>query len=220
MAVSGTNYGSVFQGTYGTTSAVTGSAPTDVTTPDGQPMDGLYAITLVVSSASGTTLSGAGTLQCYILDYGMGTTPGPQTQGSAASSTGTTIVLNETVATDGFVVGQTVRGLKSGATGVVTSVASSTLTCSGGVTGVVIANETIVGFDPGRWTRAPSYDSGTVPSGNRDALFAANLLYTPRKGYIIWIPNGVTFSAGSAGVTVSQLGQTYTGLHNSGAWGG
>ena len=215
MATSGNNYGPVFQSNaWGTTSPVSGSAPTDVT--DGQPMDGLTAITPVGSSAISTTLSGAGTLQCYILDASAGA---PPASGSAASNTGTTIVLNETVASDLFVAGMTVRGIKSGATGVVTSVAASTLTCSGGVTGTVIANETIVGTDLGRWMRFPDADY-TVTGTTRDQVFLAFSLLTPRKGRILWVPNAVTFSAGSAGIITTQLGQTATGLHNAGYWGG
>lgn len=215
--MAGKNYGSVYIELFGTSSPVSGSAPTDLT--DGQPIDGLTAITPVVSSASGTTLSGAGTLQCYLLDPGLT----PQIKASGASSTSTTIVLNESGLTAGFEVGMTVQGTQSAATGVITSIGGSgnkTLTCSGGVTGTVVANEIIVSIPQGRWVRFPSGDSGTVPSGGRDAAFAALALLAPRKGRIKWVPNGVTFSAGSAGVTVTQLGQIATGLHNAGNWGG
>ena len=218
MAVSGTEYGSVFKSNaWGTTSPVTGSAPTDPA--DGQSMDGLTAITPVVSAASGVTLSGAGTLQCYVLDAGVDL---PNVSGSAASSTGTTVVLNESGVTDGFVVGMTIRGSKSGVTGVITSIGGSgnkTLTCSAGVTGVAVANETIIGISPGRWMRFPDGDY-TVAGTTRDQPFLAFSLLTPRKGRILWVPNAVTFSSGSAGLLTTQLGQTATGLHNAGWWGG
>ena len=64
--MAGTETGSVYQELYGTTSPVTGSAPTLAT--DGQQMDGLFGISVVASAASGITLSGAGTLLCYVYD--------------------------------------------------------------------------------------------------------------------------------------------------------
>lgn len=216
MAANGKNYGSVWQSNaYGTTSPASPSAPTDPL--DGQPMDGLTAITPVVSSASGTTLSGAGTLQAYILDAGIDP---PTATGSAATSDATTIILNESGITDGFVVGMNVHGVKSGATGTITSIGGGgnvVLTCSGGVTGTVIANESIIGVDPGRWMRFPDADY-TVVSTTRDQPFLAFSLLTPRKGRIIWLPNGVTFSGGSAGIIITQLGQSATALHNAGWW--
>lgn len=67
MAVSGTNNGQTFiSSQWGTSSPITGSAPTDAA--DGQPLNGLAAITLVISAASGKTLSGAGTMQAYLYD--------------------------------------------------------------------------------------------------------------------------------------------------------
>jgi hypothetical protein len=210
--MSGKNYGSVYQETFGTTSPVSGSAPTDPT--DGQPMDGLTAVQPVVSSASGTTLSGAGTLQAYTLDPALT----PNAREAAASNTGTTFVTSGSAVTAGFVVGMTVTGKQSGATGVVTGVSGTTITCSGGVTGTVVAGELLLGVDPGRWTRFPDADY-TVVNTTRDQPFLPFSLLTPRKGRIKWVPNGVTFSAGSAGITVTQLGQAASALHDAGYWG-
>lgn len=218
MAVNGKNRGSTYQELFGTTSPVTGSAPTDVT--DGQPMDGLSAITPIVSTAvSSVNLSGAGTLQAYILDAAACVAP---CSGTAASSDATTITLNESALTDGFVVGMSVRGGQSQATGIITSIGGSgnkVITCSAGVTGTVIANERIFGTDLGRWMRFPDADytvAGTTP----DQVFLAFSLLTPRKGRIKWVPNGVTFASGSAGITVTQAGQASLALHDSGYWGG
>jgi hypothetical protein len=220
MAVSGNNYGPVFQSNvWGTSSAVSGSAPTDV--GDGQPLDGLYGVTLVVSVPSGITLSGAGTLQGYVLDSGFALQA--VAKATAASNTGTTIVLVESGLTTGFVVGMVVTGLTSGATGIVTAIGGTgnkTLTCSGGVTGTVTAGEVIQGVDPSRWARDASLDTATVTSGVRDCMFASIQFTTPRKGRALWVPNGVTFSSGSGGVITTQLGQTAAGLHNAGWWGG
>jgi hypothetical protein len=55
---------------FGTTSPVTGSAPTLST--DGQPIQDLIAMTVVVDAGLGVTLSGTGTLQCYIYDAYVG----------------------------------------------------------------------------------------------------------------------------------------------------
>lgn len=63
----GNNYGSVYVETYGTTSPATGSAPTTDAT-DGQPLNGLYAVTPVVSAESGVALSGGGSLLAYLYD--------------------------------------------------------------------------------------------------------------------------------------------------------
>lgn len=62
-----TNSGSTATETFGTTSAVTGSAPTAVNGTDGQPVADYSAITVVLQAPSGETLGGAGTLNCYAL---------------------------------------------------------------------------------------------------------------------------------------------------------
>lgn len=53
---------------FGTTSPVTGSAPTAVDGTDGQLIEDFDSITVMVQAPSGQTLSGAGTLLCYVLD--------------------------------------------------------------------------------------------------------------------------------------------------------
>jgi hypothetical protein len=62
------NSGQTATETFGTTSPVTGAAPTAVDGTDGQPVQDFCAITVVAQVASGQTLSGAGTLQCYVFD--------------------------------------------------------------------------------------------------------------------------------------------------------
>jgi hypothetical protein len=61
-----TNNGTTASETFGTTSPVTGSAPTLAT--DGQPIADLDAITLVIDAGTGVTLSGAGSLLAYMYD--------------------------------------------------------------------------------------------------------------------------------------------------------
>lgn len=61
-----TNAGTKASETFGTTSPVTGSAPSSST--DGQPVKDLLAISVTVDTANGVTLSGAGTLDCYVYD--------------------------------------------------------------------------------------------------------------------------------------------------------
>lgn len=134
--MAGTETGSVYTETYGTTSPVTGAAPTVAT--DGQAMDGLYAITVVVSVATGVTLSGAGSLVCYCYDASVG-----------------------------------------------------------------------------RWFRVPQFDITTNTASVRDLGFQAFETATPRKGRVKWVPAAVDFSGGSAGVVVTQLGQTNVGLVNA-----
>jgi hypothetical protein len=125
--VASTNAGVTSSETHGTTSPVSGSAPTDAT--DGQPIQNLGAITVVVDSAITRTLSGAGTLDCYLYDP---------------------------------------------------SVAL--------------------------WARFPAGDFNVTATTRMQAFEPVDVV-GPRKGARIkWIPTGVTFSAGSAGVTVWQLG--------------
>lgn len=57
------------------------------------------------------------------------------------------------------------------------------------------------------WARAPYLDI-TVSATTQAQAFNPSLVTLPRKSRIKWVPNGVTFSAGSGGVTVWQLGQT------------
>lgn len=115
--------------TFGTTSPVTGSAPTLAT--DGQPLADLTGITVIVDSAATRTLSGAGTLDCYVYDA-----------------------------------------------------------------------------DTALWSRCPSGDFTFVgiPASQRSIAFEVVEVINPRNSRIKWVPTGVTFSAGSAGVTVYQLG--------------
>ncbi len=124
-----TNSGTTASETFGTTSAVTGSAPSVST--DGQPLHDLESIQLVVAVGSGVTLSGAGTLDCYVYDP---------------------------------------------------SVAL--------------------------WTRLPSGDFSLVgiPASLRTYAFAPVTVTVKRSARLKWVPTGVTFSAGSAGVTLYQLG--------------
>lgn len=121
-----TNNGTTASETFGTSSPVTGSAPTAST--DGQPVADLDAITVVVDTASGKTLSGAGSLLCYIYD---------------------------------------------------TSTAL--------------------------WTRLPAFDL-SVTGTARSMAFPAVQVVGARNGRVKWVPSGVTFSSGTAGVTVYQLG--------------
>lgn len=111
---------------FGTTSPVTGSAPTLAT--DGQPLADLDAVSVQISAATGVTLSGAGSLQCYVYDP---------------------------------------------------SVAL--------------------------WARMPTFDL-SVTGTTRTQAFQALEVIAPRNARIKWVPSAVTFSAGSAGVTVYQLG--------------
>lgn len=123
-----TNAGTTASETFGTTSAVTGSAPTDAT--DGQPLADLDAITVVVDTASTRTLSGAGTLDGYLYD------------GSIAL-----------------------------------------------------------------WVRCPALDL-SVTATTRSMAFEPFEVIGGRNARVKWVPTGVTFSAGSAGVTVYQLGHS------------
>lgn len=121
---------------FGTTSPVSGSAPTTDGT-DGQPLQDLDAITVVIDTGSGVTLSGAGTLDCYVWD--------------------TSVALWSPYAAGNF----------------------------------------------------------TVNGTTRTQAFEAVEVLARRNSRIKWIPTGVTFSAGSAGVTVYQLGY---GLRARGAY--
>lgn len=67
-----TNSGSTATETFGTTSAVTGSAPTAVNGTDGQPVADFNEIMVVLQAPAGETLGGAGTLNCYVLDPTVG----------------------------------------------------------------------------------------------------------------------------------------------------
>jgi len=120
---------------------LTGSAPTLAT--EGQPLRGLTAVTVMVEVADPATqtLSGAGTLQCYLWD--------PMTE-----------------------------------------------TAVGGIT---------AGF----WTRCPSLDMTIAGSGAPRQAWEALQVIGPRQARALWVPNGVTVSAGTQ-VTVYQLGYSPT----------
>jgi hypothetical protein len=121
-----TNAGTSAYEVFGTSSPVTGAAPTDAT--DGQPLKDLDGITVQIAAASPRTLSGAGSLDCYVYDA--------------------YVAL---------------------------------------------------------WARMPAFDF-SVTGTTRTMAFPAYEVVAPRGARIKWVPTGVTFSAGSAGVTVFQLG--------------
>ncbi len=346
---------------WGTSSPVTGSAPTSAT--DGQPLDGLGAITVTVSSDLGTTLSGAGTLAAYLYDTGVlppsggdgisdaatvknflrydgqtgnftvgqvvtGTTSGavgtiaadadggtegcltltavtgtfqdneaitdpitgaatvntPNFTGNltklnyvtqtanyhvglkitGGTSAATAVILADAdagatgtltlaliagtfvtaeIVTDssagsatasgsqyfqityangvGLQVGQLVTGQTSGATGVI-SVDSGTVLTLTAPTGTFANSEVMLASAVPRWVRLPSADFSIVATGLSsviDIAFDPVVVETPRKGRIKWVPVGVTFGAGSLGVTTHQLGQGNIEAHNAGEWG-
>lgn len=58
--------------TFGTTSPVTGSAPTIDDATDGLPLSGDETASATLVAPSGQTLSGAGTLNCYVYDQTVG----------------------------------------------------------------------------------------------------------------------------------------------------
>lgn len=123
-----TNKGHTATETFGTTSPVTGSAPTAVDGTDGQPIQDLDSVTLAVVCPSGQTFSGAGSFDAYLLDR-----------------------------------------------------------------------------EVNLWGRAAHLDF-TPASGSRTQYFEASLAACPRGAFLKWIPNGVTFSGGTSGVDVYQLG--------------
>jgi hypothetical protein len=52
--------------TFGTTSPVTGTAPTAIDGTDGHPVDAFGAVTVTASVVGGGTFAGAGNLDCYV----------------------------------------------------------------------------------------------------------------------------------------------------------
>lgn len=110
--MAGVNRGNTFIESYGTTSPASGEAPTDIN--DGQPMDGLATVQCVVSAPYGETLSSAGGLLAYVCDA----VP-LSGNGDAVAASPAVVRLAYEGLTGGFVVGDTVTGDTSGATGVV-----------------------------------------------------------------------------------------------------
>jgi hypothetical protein len=284
--MAGTTLGGTYSETFGTTSPVTGSAPTSST--DGQALSGLSAITLVVSAAAGTTLSGAGSMLAYMLDGGVlspngiaqangdsgvittaflaydaqsgNFTVGQVVTGGTSAATGTisadtdagaTGVLTltgvvgvfadneaitdpltgaatvngvayKTLAYDNqsvaFEIGQVVTGGTSAAVGAISALTSSVLTFPlSTVTGVFVDDEALLGTSQPRWLPLPSANFNVTATG-RDQAFDPVLVETPRRGSRIkWVPSAVTFSSGSGGVRVSQLGYGSSSFVTGGA---
>jgi len=63
-------------------------------------------------------------------------------------------------------------------------------------------------YDPavGVWARASFLDLSVTASGIAAQVFEPFDVIAPRNARVKWIPSGVTFASGSAGVTVYQLG--------------
>lgn len=124
--------------TYRLEADLTGVAPTGAT--EGQSLQGLSAVTVVVTTSNPATqtLSGAGTLQCYLYD---------------------------------------------GATG-----------------------------GPAAWSRCPSLDLSVSTGSIARLAFPAVSVTGPRNSRVIWVPSGVTVSAGTR-CYVYQLGHTQHGVY-------
>lgn len=120
-----------------------------------------------------------------------------------------------------FEVGQVVTGVTSAAVATIASLTSTVLTFNlSTVTGVFVDNEILNGVSPARWVPFIAGNLSVTGTG-RDQAFAALTLLTPRNGRIKWVPTTVAFAGGgSGGVTVHQVGQTGTDLHDQGQWGG
>lgn len=124
--------------TFSLSQNLTGSAPTLAT--EGQALEDLKSVSVVVETATPATqtLSGAGSLLCYVYD---------------------------------------------GATG-----------------------------GPGAWSRHPAGDFTVTLSGVARQSFEPVEVLVNRKGRVLWVPSGVTVSAGAT-VTVYQLGQAKLGAY-------
>ena len=146
--MAGKNYGSSFVETFGTTSPATGTAPTDAT--DGQPLEGLAAITCVISAAYGETLSGAGGLLAYYCDASP-----LSASGSAQSASPSVVRLGYDAQSGNFAVAEVVTGGTSGAVGTVftdeDAGSAGTLNLIT-VTGTFVDNEALTGSVTGAAT--------------------------------------------------------------------
>ena len=141
--MAGINYGTTYVETFGTSSPVTASSPAP--TDEGQPLAGLSAITLVVSSAGGTTLSGAGSMLAFLKDPAV-----ISPNGVALANGGSGLATSAYLAYDGqsgnFTVGQVVTGTTSAATGTIaadTDAGTTGVLSLTGITGVFVDNEAI-----------------------------------------------------------------------------
>lgn len=186
--MSGVNHGTTYVETYGTTSPVTGSAPTAA--DDGQPLPGLSAITLVVSAPAGNTLGGAGNMVAYLYDPAV-----LSPNGIALANGGSLPAAAVALAFDGqsgnFTVGQVVTGATSGATGTLRAQADAGTTGTLYLTGVVgtfVDNEAIT--DP--ITGAALVNGAPASSGT------AFLAYDAQSGNFTV---GLVVTGGTSGAT-------------------
>lgn len=124
--------------------------------------------------------------------------------------------ITYTQAGPAFEVGQVVTGVTSGASGTVLTDAAGALTITGTGSTLFVTGEVLNGVSQPRWVPSPAGNISVTGTG-RDQALGAQVVGTPRSGRIKWVPNGVTFSAGTAGITVTQLGQTYNQLREMGA---
>lgn len=142
--------------------------------------------------------------------------------GSATTNGVATKALTYDTQTTAFEVGMTVKGLASGAMGVVQADSGTVLTLVWTPTiGVFLDNEALVGVSAARWVRWQSADLSlpTDQGALRDFSTTTFVLNAPRNAKALWLPDGVPFGGGT-GVTVFQMGQSAARLHDSGNWGG
>lgn len=211
MAGSSRDYGRTYTEVFGTVTPVTGPAPTG--SLDGQALNGLTGLTVVVSAPASSVLVHSGSLQCYIYDSSLLAPNAYALMQGGSWGTGSISYVQS--GSSQFQIGMIVTS-QSGAVGTITSasygtVGSGTLFLSPTV-GSASFGERLTGVDQPRWARSPNADF-TVTADLRDQAFAPVTVVTPRFSRIKWVPNGVGFTSGSGGVTVSQLGQSPVGTY-------
>ncbi len=153
--MAGTNKGSTFVATYGTSSPVQATAPTDIN--DGQPLDGLTAVQCAVASAAATTLAGTGGVcVAYLLDPAVISADGAAAVNMAnGSGLADTALLAYDAQSANFTLGLVLTGTTSGAKGTIsadTDAGTTGVLTLTGVHGLFLDNETITDSSTGAAT--------------------------------------------------------------------
>ncbi len=208
----------------------TRAAPTLIT--DGLSVQDLSAVAVVVSADLTRTLSGTGTVDCYVYI--------PKVCDTAATGT-------ITLATSSGAITATVGGYEVGLTWATTDDATAaalavllnahvniralvhavavagviTLTSTSpgpvgnavslAVTGTNVSRSAATLTGGIRWVRAPAFDLSVTASAVRDQSFPAFELLVPRDARVCFKATTVGLSAG--GVTVHTIGQSALGAH-------
>ena len=216
--MSATNRGSTYIATFNGTSPLSGAIPS--TTTEGQPLNGISSVSVIVQAPPGVQLGADGILQAYV--YARILNPPDAgaifkslTSGSTEEPNQLRLIKVNSRSSNPIIETHFVTGDTSFATGSVAAITTGS-NGSGSIfinhaSGTFIGDEHLTFTTPCSWIRLPSADLTVTMSGSNAQMFAPFIVDVAKEQRIVWIPGGVQWApSGSNTLTITQYGQAGT----------